>query len=339
MPKPLWSSTLVKEDFLALVRLGSARRSAIMVAPCTLFLVALLGCPKPVHPGQDHPPSLTIGYSDTTLHDFQSVSGSGTVKLPLNQLYHHFLLTASAKNDGGVKTLTLTINNPNRTISVSSTPDANNEVSPVLSLMGTNNNGGPGAYGIEIASGSPAPVVTATATNFKDQTNSITVVFASTYPPPTISSLTASPNDGYIYVGQSATLSWSITNCFANCYVSLQGHDGVNYVDLLSSYAHLPLSGSIKITPTRSKMTKYTLVASSSDGSDTKDKVVQLYNGGSASGSVFFFKMTNNQSQVTPCFTIAIYSQDQNTAQQLAEQQNGGYTATPISYQQFVDGC
>ncbi len=119
----------------------------------------------------------------------------------------------------------------------------------------------------------------------------------------------------------------------------MQAHDGLNYVDLLSNYTHLPANGWIQVTPTRSTMTKYTLVVSSPDGSDSKAKVVQLYNGGSASGSVFYFKMTNNQSSVTPCFTIAIYAQDEPTAQQLAQQQNGGYTATPITYQQFVDGC
>ena len=62
----------------------------------------------------------------------------------------------------------------------------NNQVSPALSLIGTNNSGGPGSYGIEISSGTPPPIVTATAVNFNGQSNSITVTFVSTYPPPAI---------------------------------------------------------------------------------------------------------------------------------------------------------
>ncbi|SRR5713101_5545593 len=92
---------------MLLKRIRPTHRLAIKIVPCALFLAAL-GCPKAVHvpaPGQDHPPSLTIGYSDTTVHDFLSVSNGGPVKLPLDRLYHHFLLTASAQNDGELRRL------------------------------------------------------------------------------------------------------------------------------------------------------------------------------------------------------------------------------------------
>jgi hypothetical protein len=54
---------------------------------------------------------------------------------------------------------------------------------------------------------------------------------------------------------------------------------------------------------------------------------------------VFYFKMTNNQSAGAQCFTLAIYALDEKTGKQMAEAQNGGFTAMAISYSEYVHGC
>jgi len=56
-------------------------------------------------------------------------------------------------------------------------------------------------------------------------------------------------------------------------------------------------------------------------------------------GQWFYFRMENANSSVTPCFTVAIKAPDEATAKALAEQQNGGYTATPIDDASYAHGC
>jgi hypothetical protein len=45
------------------------------------------------------------------------------------------------------------------------------------------------------------------------------------------------------------------------------------------------------------------------------------------------------QGCINPCFTLAIYAPDAQTAKALAENQNGGYTATQIDQTQFLTAC
>jgi hypothetical protein len=51
----------------------------------------------------------------------------------------------------------------------------------------------------------------------------------------------------------------------------------------------------------------------------------------------FYFKMVNENSSVNPCFTIAQEATTESQAQQIVEEQNGGYTATPISYSEYIN--
>jgi hypothetical protein len=170
-------------------------------------------------------------------------------------------------------------------------------------------------------------------------------------PGPNIASFTAAPNNGYIYVGTSATLTWSIDNCDVpnTCTVELFGQDGPNFQNLapdpnspsgVASWVNLPAKGLKAVAPTRSTETRYTLQARSLSSTDTKKKVITLYRPPpSDPGMYYYFKMTNPQSSVTPCFTLAIYAPNETTGKQLAEAQNGGYAATKITYQEFVGGC
>jgi hypothetical protein len=120
----------------------------------------------------------------------------------------------------------------------------------------------------------------------------------------------------------------------------MQGKDGVNYSDPLMNASQLSASGSLKVTPTRSTLTKYILTARSPAGQDSKEAVVQLYrNPGSPSGSIFYFRMHNSTSSVTQCFTLAMYAANQAQAKQIAESQNGGCTAESITYAEFAKGC
>lgn len=145
----------------------------------------------------------------------------------------------------------------------------------------------------------------------------------------------AAPNDGYINVGQSATLSWQITNYQTDTNVSLKGKEGVGPPVL--NIPRLPIQGSQTVTPAYD--TQYTLTVSDSRGQISQTKLVKLYAASPPIGSVFYFKMTNPQSQVTACFTVAIYANDQMAAKRMAEQQNGGYKAESINASQFATAC
>jgi hypothetical protein len=151
---------------------------------------------------------------------------------------------------------------------------------------------------------------------------------------PNISSFTASPNNGFINVGESATLSWQVSFCGSGCTVSLRGREGLG--NSVLNMPNVAASGSQTVTPHFN--TFYTLSATNSAGSASKEKEVKLH-GTSPSWPVFYFKMTNSSSTVTPCFTIAIAAPDEATAKRIAEQTNGGYTATPISASQFATAC
>ena len=151
---------------------------------------------------------------------------------------------------------------------------------------------------------------------------------------PSISSFAASPNDGYINVGDSATLSWQTVFCGSDCLVSLRGRDGLG--TLVLNVPKVNSSGSRLVTPHYD--TTYTLQAVNPVGSASKQKLVSLY-GTSPSGTVFYFKMTTTGIAATQCFTIAVYALDQASAKRIAEQTNGGYNATSIDADQFTTAC
>jgi len=156
-------------------------------------------------------------------------------------------------------------------------------------------------------------------------------------PPPPIPAkieyLNAEPNNGYINLGTSATLSWRVTNYQADTKAKLQGRVGA----VVFNKANVSLQGSQSVTP--GEDTQYTLTVTDSRGQVSQAKWVTVYAPISSPPLLFYFKMTNPQSQITPCFTIAIYAKDKETAKALAEQQNGGYKAESIDASQFMTAC
>jgi len=162
-------------------------------------------------------------------------------------------------------------------------------------------------------------------------------------PGPAIVAFTIMPLDGHINLGQYATLNWEISNCPAPCQVTLEARDGANYTDLVSSIRGLPSKGTMKVMPTRSTSTKYTISALDSLGSDAASKLVELYCSipcsTKFSGNVFYFKIQNSQIDSTSCFTVALYAQDAAAAQQMAEGFDGGYAAQLITEAGFLKEC
>lgn len=54
---------------------------------------------------------------------------------------------------------------------------------------------------------------------------------------------------------------------------------------------------------------------------------------------MFFFKMTGDDSDVLPCFMLAIEAPDAATAEAFPRAQNGGYDAEQIDEAAFLAGC
>jgi len=275
--------------------------------------------------------------------DKPSVTSNSTVNVSNNT---RLMIGGNAKNlAGGVKSFSMKfacwpggILCPSIQTQTSAAPDQNNnnKVPTILRIFGSNGSGGAGNQPLLFTlNGQDSSVVLdAAATNFNGMTTTLHVFYEVTPAPPTIESFDAAPNNGYVNVGSSAILSWKVS-CFHHCNYSLQGEDGLNKVLNLPNVSSI---GSLSVKPAWN--TKYTLTATNDVGSVSKDKWVTLYNGGQGqpAESVFYFKMTW-QGGVNPCFTLAIYAPDAQTAKALAENENGGYTATQIDQTQFLTAC
>jgi hypothetical protein len=152
--------------------------------------------------------------------------------------------------------------------------------------------------------------------------------------PPNVTSFTASPDNGYIPVGGTATLNWQVAECGPDCTVSLEGKEGLGNT-VLHMVTVSPI-GSQQVTPHFN--TFYTLRALSPAGTSAKEKEVKLH-GPSQAGMSYYFKLTNPTSVVTPCFTVAVWASTADEAKRIAEQANGGYMATQIDVSQFLTAC
>ena len=124
-------------------------------------------------PMNDKPPVVTISYYDVATQQGTDLTTSTVVTLPGTDKLQLF---SRADNPGGVKSFTLTL--PTATITVTNTPDANNQVPTQLGVSLTDGHGGPGKLPIFIFPTNPATLVTATATNFNGMTSTpVTITF------------------------------------------------------------------------------------------------------------------------------------------------------------------
>jgi hypothetical protein len=142
-------------------------------------------------------------------------------------------------------------------------------------------------------------------------------------------------------VGNTTTISWTVSNCGAGCDVSLEGRNDLNYTKIFLTANKLPAQGSQPLTP-GDTFSKLTLTARSAGGVDSKTVIVQLTPNQSApacsSCSWFYFKMTPPSTLVS-CVNVAYFAGSESAGRQTAEAEWDGYKATAITYQQFVAGC
>jgi hypothetical protein len=163
---------------------------------------------------------------------------------------------------------------------------------------------------------------------------------APVYAPPSQAGITftAAPNNGYINVGQAATLTWTVHNCGSNCKAHMEGKVGLNYADVGFEANVLP-TGSMTVHPT-STQTKYTITSSGSGGGASANLVVTLApSSAPPNGQTFYFKLTNAQSTILPCFADAVIANSQAMAEQLLKNAWGGYAITPITAQEMTSAC
>jgi hypothetical protein len=162
--------------------------------------------------------------------------------------------------------------------------------------------------------------------------------------PPKISKLTAAPDNGYVNKGQPVTISWEVDDCGGPCSVVLKGLYGIGFTQTVYSAANLPTSGYTNTVPSQqTTMTNYVLTATGSNGSATKTITVSLAPSSAPSCpmcTIFYFKLTNSSPNAAPsCFTQSVYAQNEQSAQQLVENENPGYTVTQTTADGFLNAC
>ena len=154
-------------------------------------------------------------------------------------------------------------------------------------------------------------------------------------PPPRIKYLNSDPSGAYINLNSSDKLSWQVDNCLAQCSISLIG-ELVPGAGPVFRATKLSTPGGISVTP--SDTTYYTLTATSAGGSDSRKQTVTVYNPGLTGGSWYYFQILNN-SQVTPCFTDAVYASSLAQATQIEQARNQGASIKQIDASEFASAC
>jgi hypothetical protein len=158
-------------------------------------------------------------------------------------------------------------------------------------------------------------------------------------PPPPKVSLNVTPD--YIAVGRSTNLNWAVTNCQAQCNVTLEGRKGLNYSELFLHQSGVSAQGSQAITP-GDTFTRFIISAQSPGGSDSASAVVQLYRDPGSpqcAGCSWYYFTMNPPSSLVPCSNVAYFEANETVAEQRAESEWIGYTAESITYSEFVAGC
>ena len=150
----------------------------------------------------------------------------------------------------------------------------------------------------------------------------------------------SAPDTLYVPVGTKVQLAWNVSNCTTNCSVVLQSFGGLNYGQKQFERGNLAASAGTSVTPSET-MTKYTLKATSVNGSDTKSVIVQLSPQATTCSTCawFWFKVVEPSSSARACYTTAIWAKDEASAKAIAQSQAINYTVSSISYQEYVDGC
>ncbi len=163
-------------------------------------------------------------------------------------------------------------------------------------------------------------------------------------PPATVPSiqLSAAPDNGYVNQGQTATVTWKVSNCVGSCSVAMSVMGGFGFAQPVLNAANLPTAGSFPIVPTQDL--KFTFTATGSNGS-AQPKSIQVSIAPSSTATcsgctVYYFVLKTSNPDLTPaCFTQALAAQSSLAAQQVLTTANGGYSVTPTNLDGFYSGC
>ncbi len=150
---------------------------------------------------------------------------------------------------------------------------------------------------------------------------------------------TTNPSSGYIPIGSTANVIWSVQNCGSGCVINLKGWGGLGYSQQILN-KNVAATGQITVQPTETD-TKFTLTATGSNGNKNQSVTIvwQPNSGPAQPACTYYFFIMSGNSSVTPCFTTAVCAKDEPTAQAKAENENQGYTAKNVSAQDYINGC
>ena len=152
-----------------------------------------------------------------------------------------------------------------------------------------------------------------------------------------------------IPVGSKATLAWNVANCGAGCKVNLAAVRGGTSAPSLWAKP-VATTGSMPVAPT-DMATTYEIGASDTatlqyqpPDIESAKVNVQLTNSGTGptcSGCQwFYFKLTSPAGAANAeCFTFAAYAPNEAAAKTEAQGQATNYTVTPITADQYYQGC
>lgn len=163
---------------------------------------------------------------------------------------------------------------------------------------------------------------------------------------PLTCSMTLSPNNGYVNLGESVNVNWAVSNC-TNCQISLSAWvsgGGLAFDKQIFLKTNLSSPGTLTFTP-NAQWTKY--IVSVSGLNTPCEKINQIYippattdpnTCSSCPDCWFYFKLTNNLGW---CQMVAYCNKEksEDAAKQRAQSEWPGYSVKKITYQTFVNGC
>jgi hypothetical protein len=327
------------------------RSFARLVRPVAVaaVMVWMSGCSHrvtiPPSPDQDSKPTISISSFPvdgglTVNPEIVTTGGTYVQVVPGTKV----MILVGAKNGNGVQSLWVRFKHGSSVTeaTVTASPDASGQVPTTLEILGTNGAGGAGTQPIVLQDSpaqGPVPLpasIEVKAISFTGLTEEYSVNYLPWWRGATIKSFEASRT--YVNIGDPVEFSWTIIGTHAFTKIALEGLDADGAVE---GRTGLAAGGTFTAYPMRRTLTKYKLTVSDIHNGTlaTREIDVTITNSKFVQGQVFYFKMSNPQSVVTPCFTLALFAPDVATAEQLAKSRNGNYAAMEISAQEYFDGC
>jgi hypothetical protein len=161
-------------------------------------------------------------------------------------------------------------------------------------------------------------------------------------PPPNI--VQFDPPNRFVPENSTVTLMWNIANCDQDsCSIKIESQTSTAFPWTLVA-SNLEPQGMMPITVPGPRGAFYKITAHFGipeiqvQGKPDATRVNSYGISGGGPGQVFYFKMVNRNTWVNTCFVIAQSANSVSEAKTIVEQQYGGYTATQISYADYING-